>query len=512
MAFSLEVNSYLVLVFLGMCVTFIYRYMVDTYSTLERLGIPGPKPVWIFGNVLEFKGKNVLHVFDEWKQTFGKVYGFYEGFRPGIVVNDVDFARDVLNRHFEKFHIRTSYRPFVYYPDNLRLIELDGEHWKNQRAVINKMVNSTGILKRVIEKIQVTSNKMLQQFADEVESATEGFNISNVIDTYVSEGVMRVVLNSNEEQMSKHQESIHNYEVLSNWSASAENEAAGLARLFPCLTPLLKLADKKHRESHEVVVNILREYLRNALTGQNNNKNVDDDNVSFLPFLLSSKVLCRELDGSLARRGLTSDETIAHILSLLSEMYSTTTAVIQFILYELACNKNCQDQLYDEILRICGQNEDISMAELQNMEYFDMFFNETYRHHPIAPGISRVCTESCTIRGVTFKKGMVVRVMTSPMYKDDTLFHQPEKFIPDRFSKVNRQNQSHQYSFLPFGQGPRKCPGQKLAMIQVKLAIINIVRNYTLDTGRHTKIPVQEALRPSLTPAHGVHIKMSKRF
>ncbi|XP_045184713.2 cytochrome P450 3A25-like isoform X2 [Mercenaria mercenaria] len=470
MSLSLEVNPCLVLAFLGMCLAIIYRYMVDTYSTLERLGVPGPKPIWIFGNVLEFKGKNVLQVFDDWKKKFGSVYGFYEGFRPGIVVNDVDFAKDVLSRHFELFNVRTAF-----------------------------------------EKTRIASSRMLHQLSDDLKIATEGMNISKVIDSYVSEGVMRIVLDMDDEKLAKYNDSIYDYEIASNWSASAENEAAGLARLFPSLTPLLKLADRKHKTSHNTVVDILREHIDTTLTGQNNNKKVDDDNVSFLSFLLSSKVLCRELDGSLTRRGLTSDETIAHILSLLSEMYSTTTAMIQFILYELACNQNCQTKLYDEMCRICGKDGEISLAELQTLEYLDMLFNETYRHHPIAPGISRVCTETCKIRGVTFKKGMVVRVMTSPLYKDANLFYNPERFMPERFSKRKRL-ESHQYSFLPFGRGPRMCPGQKLAMIQVKMAIIDIIRNYMLTTCKHTEIPLKEGLRPSLTPANGVCISMCRRF
>ncbi|XP_060585049.1 cytochrome P450 3A4-like [Ruditapes philippinarum] len=459
---------------------------------------------------LEFKGKNVLDVFNNWKKKYGNVYGFYEGFRPGIVLNDADFARDILSRHFEKFHIRTSYRPFMYYPDNLRLIDIEGEHWKYQRAVLNKILNSKGTIKRVGEKMQTTSDNMIELISEELKTSVEAVNISRLVNNYVCEGVIRILLDMDDDQMTKHKEAIYNYKVCSNWSASAENEAGGLARLFPSLTPLLQLTDTAHKVSHEKVVDILREYLTSTVDGQNNNKLNDDDHESLLSYLLSSKVLFRDIDGSLGRRGLTIDETIAHILSLLSEIYSTTTAIIQFILYELACNQDCQEKLYDEICSFCGKDGNIPLTSFQDMEYFDMFFNETYRHHPIAPGVSRVCTESCKIRGVTFKEGMVVRVMTSPMYMDENLFEHPEKFIPERFSKENRLD-SHQYSFLPFGQGPRMCPGQHLAKIQVKTAIINILRKYTLMPCKNTEIPIKEALRPSLTPANAVWLQMTRR-
>jgi hypothetical protein len=35
---------------------------------------------------------------------------------------------------------------------------------------------------------------------------------------------------------------------------------------------------------------------------------------------------------------------------------------------------------------LCFQYEEPSYEELQNMEYLDMIINETYRHHPVAPG------------------------------------------------------------------------------------------------------------------------------
>ncbi|XP_060596749.1 cytochrome P450 3A12-like [Ruditapes philippinarum] len=510
MVFFLDINPLIILLCLLMCIGFLYRYMKDTYTVLERLGIPGPKPIWVFGNVLEFKGKNVLNVFDDWKNRYGNVYGFYEGFRAGIVVNDVDYAQDILNRYFDKFGIRTSYRPFIYYPDNLRLIEIDGDHWKNQRIVFTKMLNSPITLKLVIDKMQVTAKYMLQQISDELKTVSDGINISSAIDQYVSDGVIRIVLNMNDERFELYKHSFYDYEIQSNLSASADNEVGGLARLFPRLAPLLKCADKKYKYAHEKVVKILREFVEELSSRRNNNKDSQEVHDSLFAFLLSSKVPCRDADGRSAHRNLSTDEIIAHMLTLLSEIHSTTTAMILFILYELACHQDCQDKLYDEIKNMGDQDEDISSEQLKKMEYFDMLFNETYRHHPIAPGVSRVCTETCTIRDVQFQKGMVVRVMTSPLYKDASLFNLPEAFLPERFSEESRRN-CHQYSFLPFGQGPRMCPGQKLAIIKVKIAVISIVKNYRLTTCKNTETPLKQALRPSLTPANGVCIQLTKR-
>lgn len=48
----------------------------------------------------------------------------------------------------------------------------------------------------------------------------------------MSEGVIRVVLDLDEHQLSTHQQTIYRYEILNNWSASAEYEVGGLARTY----------------------------------------------------------------------------------------------------------------------------------------------------------------------------------------------------------------------------------------------------------------------------------------
>ncbi|VDI59667.1 Hypothetical predicted protein, partial [Mytilus galloprovincialis] len=49
--------------------------MRKTYSVFETLKIPGPKPVWILGNIHEFKDEDKLSMFKVWRKQYGDVYG-----------------------------------------------------------------------------------------------------------------------------------------------------------------------------------------------------------------------------------------------------------------------------------------------------------------------------------------------------------------------------------------------------------------------------------------------------
>lgn len=79
-----------------------------------------------------------------------------------------------------------------------------------------------------------------------------------------------------------------------------------------------------------------------------------------------------------------------------------------------------------------------------------------------------------------------------------------------RFTSENKQGR-HLFAFMPFGQGPRICPGMKLAAALVKLAVIAVLRRYSLHRNENTEIPLKTALRPSLCPANGVNITLKER-
>ncbi|KAL3884432.1 hypothetical protein ACJMK2_024571 [Sinanodonta woodiana] len=474
-----------------MVVIRMYRYLSELYSLFSRLNIKGPKPTWVFGNILEFNGKDPLQVFTDWKLKYGKVLGWFEGFKPCININDPEMAKEILIRKFDCFSIRSTYRPFKYYPDDLDLMNTYGEHWRKQRAVFSKSFTPT-TLNQMLERVYRTSSDCINALMRDIEVNSHDMNLTEYAEVFHVETICRAMLEMDDKSLLQHRDLILDAARQSNRSASAENELAGLAKTYPGLTPLLRHFDTKNKESHHRIVKA----------------EVNKQKTSVLCHLLTANVLEVDSSNNMKKRHLTRDETMAHLYAILVEAFATGKALIEFLTYELAMHTDIQENVRREIYKTLGDKENPTYEDLHSLKYLDMVINETLRIHPIAPGVQRTCSEDCVIDGIQFKKGFIVRIMTCTIYNDPKIYPDPEKFIPERFSEERRSDR-HPFAFLPFGHGPRICPGYKFTMAETKIFVIKLLRKFRVDISSQTEIPLKTALRPGLCPKNEVHVKLT---
>ena len=59
---------------------------------------------------------------------------------------------------------------------------------------------------------------------------------------------------------------------------------------------------------------------------------------------------------------------------------------------------------------------------------------------------------------------------------DDSIFHEPQKFDPARFENPSSVPP---YCYVPFGGGPRICPGYEFARIETLVTIHYLVTQFT---------------------------------
>lgn len=102
------------------------------------------------------------------------------------------------------------------------------------------------------------------------------------------------------------------------------------------------------------------------------------------------------------------------------------------------------------------------------------------------PSFNRVANESITYGDITIPKGATVMIPLFHILMNPSIYPEPEKFDPDRFSSENKKIRNP-LSFMPFGQGPRLCLGMRLAYLELKQGLVCILRKMRVVLNESTE-------------------------
>jgi cytochrome P450 len=170
---------------------------------------------------------------------------------------------------------------------------------------------------------------------------------------------------------------------------------------------------------------------------------------------------------------------------------------MSFVLFELSVNPEAQSKLREEINKAFEENDHkLPYEVLKALPYLDGVINETLRIHPPALSLQKLCTEAFTYtpketnRSMVIEKDTPIILPVSGLHKDPQYFESPESFKPERFVGENKET-IKKGTFLPFGEGPRACLGQRFGLLQIKVGVSYVVNNFELSVNKRTKLPLQ---------------------
>jgi cytochrome P450 len=81
---------------------------------------------------------------------------------------------------------------------------------------------------------------------------------------------------------------------------------------------------------------------------------------------------------------------------------------------------------------------------------------------------------------------------------------------PYVFSPERHETKRHPMAYLAFGAGPRQCIGMRFALIQMKIFLIRLLRDYTILPGEYLESKFNIRERLVITP-EAVWVKLTKR-
>ena len=166
--------------------------------------------------------------------------------------------------------------------------------------------------------------------------------------------------------------------------------------------------------------------------------------------------------------------------------HHTSGSTLATALFEIGHHPDVQEKLHDEVDSVFGHDDDdtsrpVTNDDLKKLTYLDMVLKESSRLHPGAPLIARQLANDFQFGKYLIPAGTVITILINQLHRDETIYPEPEKFDPLRFTP-QAQMARLPFAFIPFSGGVRSCVGQKFAQLEMKIVITNILRNFSFKT------------------------------
>ncbi|CAH2050352.1 unnamed protein product [Thlaspi arvense] len=202
-------------------------------------------------------------------------------------------------------------------------------------------------------------------------------------------------------------------------------------------------------------------------------KDLAENKASPTQDILSHMLLTPDEDGNFMHEMDIADK----ILGLLVGGHDTASATITFIIKYLAELPHVYDEVYKEQMEIAkskAPGELLNWEDLQKMRYSWNVACEVLRLAPPLQGAFREAINDFMYAGFSIPKGWKLYWSAHSTHRNPEYFPNPEKFDPSRFEGSGPAP----YSFVPFGGGPRMCPGKEYARLEILAFMHNLMKRF----------------------------------
>ncbi|KXJ73267.1 hypothetical protein RP20_CCG016130 [Aedes albopictus] len=514
----LEVNLFTAIA-VGALILALYHNISKRYQYFLTKPIPSIEPTFLVGNsgpILTRKRDITSHVREIYNSyPDAKMVGFYDLTKPVYMIRDVEIIKTITVKDFEHF---TDHTPTMtgtgeeVREDSLfgnSLFALRGQKWRDMRATLSPAFTGSK-MRHMFELVAECGQSMAAFLVSEAKAGKRlEFEMKDTFARFGNDVIATVAFGIKVDSMRDRENDFYmKGKQLLNFQRLTLLVKFLLMRAMPSLMEKLGadfvdaeagkyftemiLENMKQRKAHGIVrndmIHMLMEVRKGALKHEKGEQDTKDAGFA--------TVEESQVGKSTHSRIWKDNELVAQCFIFFLAGFDTLSTGLTFLTYELALNPEIQQRLYDEVMETESNldGKPLTYEVLQQMQYMDMVISESLRKWP--PGIvgDRYCTKDYHYKdsagSFVIEKGKSVWIPSIAIHNDPRYYPNPDKFDPERFSEENK-SKINPAAYIPFGAGPRNCIGSRLALMEMKMIVYYLLREFSFEPTEKTQIPLR---------------------
>jgi cytochrome P450 len=433
--------------------------------------LPGPRGLPLLGNALQLDAHRFHQQLEQWRLEFGPLFRMQIGKRQLLAVGDHQLIAGILRDRPAGFK-RTSRLEEIWLEMKLPmgLFGANGEVWQRQRRMVMAGFDPAHV-KSYFPALQGVARRLVGRWQ---LAARAGHDIDlqadlmrYTVDTIagLAFGAEVNTLESDGHVIQQHLDKIFPalfkrvLAPVATWRfvrSSADRQLErSIAEVNAAVTGFVQQARARMQANPA-----LREYPRN---------------------LLEAMIAAADVPGS----GIDDDQVAGNVLTMLLAGEDTTANTLAWMIHLLWLNPDALVRAFEEVRLVVRDPAHPTFDEMAQLHYVEACAHETMRLKPVAPIIPLQTVHDMTIGDVQVPAGTIIQnIMRSDSVSDNHLpraaSFEPERWLAGADGPGAAASAAKRIS-MPFGAGPRICPGRYLALLEMKMAMAVLLGNFEIE-------------------------------
>ena len=443
-----------------------------TIAPMRRIeDLPGPRGIPFFGNALQVSVSRIHLDMEQWTRQYGPLFKLRLAKRQVLVVADHELFGAVMKDRPHGFR-RSPMLGIISTELGLPqgLFSAEGDDWLRQRRMVMASFSPSHVRAYFPSLVKVTLR--LRERWQAAAASKQTINLQADLMRFTVDAISGLAFGKDINTLQAGDDVIQRHldKLLPNVFKRAFAP-------IPIWRYYKRRIDRELDASVAAIKTNLQEFVNQARTRLRDEPLQPEQPPRNL---LEAMIVAADQPDS----GLGDSHVVGNVLTMLLAGEDTTANTLAWMIHLLKLNPQCLARLQAEVRTLAPEPAQFTMELMDSLPYLDACASETMRLKPVAPFMPLMALRDGQVGDVTVQRGDIVMGLLRVDSVSEPLFANPQTFTPERWLADAPQPLSNEAkrAAMPFGSGPRMCPGRYLALLEMKMAMAMLLASFDIES------------------------------
>jgi cytochrome P450 len=414
------------------------------------------------GNVLSLKPLRIHQDMEALARRYGKVFRVFFGRRAILVIADHQQVAAVLRDRPDRFR-RPSMSAAVSREmgGTPGVFLAEGTEWRNQRRMVMAGF-APGPIRAYFPSLVKVANRLQKRWQLAVDQGAS-ITLDNDLKRYTVDIIAGLAFGTEVNTLESGDDVIQQY---------LDDILPAIARRSLALIPYWRYFKLPRDRRLDHSVKSMQAAVDDLILKARARLDAEPERRAKPGNLLEAMIVAADSPES----GVNDAAVAGNVSTMLLAGEDTTANTISWMIYLLKANPDTLAKATEEVRRLAPDCASFTIEQMDSLVYMDACIAEAMRLKPVAPFMPLEATRDTEVAGVHVPRGTIVWNVFRHDTVDEKHFPEPMRFNPDRGPSQNTKLS------MPFGSGPRTCPGRYLAILEIKIAMAMLLGSFQIKS------------------------------